>query len=224
MSWKAGLSRNLSVIRFFACPESPSSKGIISWYQNNYEAIKKLNPTLPLLLRTTQNAMPAITTELSFTTDDLLKFMLQTGKFEDSNGTIAPDRVEAAKAYLNTDWSAIRYERFASPGFDPEHPFIEEKDPDWQLDPNKRRDLATYLELKGAADEQMEIIKSGPDNEYTRAENALLMCQRVDLWCAGENEVDSAVRHLSMLGKRFNSVEEEKPDYITEFYPGAGDF
>lgn len=191
-----------------------------SWYKSNYQTVKALNPTMPLLLRTTENALPAITTELDFTTDDLLKYMIQTSKF----GSL--DRVEAAQDYLQTDWAALRQERWSHPGFDPEHPLIDENDPDWRLDPNKRRDLKLYMELKDAADEQMKVIMSGPDKEYTRAENALLMCQRVDLWCAGEKEVESAVKHLYMLGKRFNNVDVRKDEneFVTEFYPGASDF
>lgn len=231
MSWKAGVSRNLPILRFFACPKSPSSNGIMSWYKNNYDTLKKLNPTLPLLLRTADNAMPAITTEIDFTTNDLIRYMVQTNRFQNEDGSPAADRIEAGMAYLNTDWTTIRYERFASPGFDPEHPYIQDIDPDWKQDPNKRRDLSTYLGLKEVADEQFEIIKSGPNNEYTKAENSLLMCQRVDLWCAGEAEVESAIRHLVMLGKRFNSnnkheemEDTDRPDFITEFYPGASDF
>lgn len=197
-----------------------------SWYRNNYEALKALNPTTPLLLRTTDNAMPAITTELDFTTDDLLKYMIQTSKFQNKNGSVAEDRIEAAQDYLKTDWEALRRERWAHPNFDPEHPLLDENDPDWRMDPNKRRDLKLYVELKDASDEQMKVIMSGPDNEYTRAENALLMCQRVDLWCAGEKEVESALHHLYMLGKRYNNEElrRDENEFVTEFYPGASDF
>lgn len=224
MSWRAGLSRHLPVLRFFACPKSPSSNGVIAWYKNNYETLKALNPTLPLLLRTTDNAMPAITTELDYTTDDLLRYMLQTNKFQNSDGSVAADRVEAALAYLQTDWKTLRQERWAHPNFDPEHPLIDEMDPDWRMDPNKRRSLQKFIELKDAADEQMEVIKSGPGNEYTRAENSLLMTQRVDLWCAGEKEVEQAVKHLFCLGKRLNAIEKDENEFITEFYPGASDF
>lgn len=224
MSWKASLSRNLPVLRFFACPNSPSSNGVVSWYKNNYQVLKALNPTMPLLLRTTENAMPAITTELDFTTDDLIKYMLQTNKFQNADGSTAEDRVEAAKAYLQTDWATLRRERWAHKGFDPEHPFIGEEDPDWKMDESKRKDLALYIELKESADEQMSVIKSGPNDEFTRAENSLLMCQRVDLWCAGEKEVESAVRHLNILGKRFNYIERDEKDFVAEFYPGASDF
>jgi len=103
---------------------------------------------------------------------------------------------------------------------------IDELDPDWRSDPNKRRDLLTYLEIKERVDEQMVMIASGPDDEYVRAENSLLMCQRVDLWCAGEDEVEHAIQHLYMLGKRLNSQDRFKDEdqYITEFYPGARDF
>lgn len=197
-----------------------------AWYKNNYQTIKALNPTMPMLLRTTENAMPAITTEIDFTTNDLLHYMIQTNKFQNTDGSTAVERVEAAKQYLATDWATIRRERWAHPGFDPEHPMIDEIDPDWKSDPNKRRDLQTYLALKEKSDEAMEIIKSGPNDEYTRAENSLLLCQRVDLWCAGEDEVEHAVQHLYMLGKRFNNSErfKDQNEYITEFYPGASDF
>eukprot|EP00568_Trieres_chinensis_P000331 CAMPEP_0183306862 /NCGR_PEP_ID=MMETSP0160_2-20130417/15053_1 /TAXON_ID=2839 ORGANISM="Odontella Sinensis, Strain Grunow 1884" /NCGR_SAMPLE_ID=MMETSP0160_2 /ASSEMBLY_ACC=CAM_ASM_000250 /LENGTH=224 /DNA_ID=CAMNT_0025470333 /DNA_START=70 /DNA_END=744 /DNA_ORIENTATION=+ len=223
MSWRAQLSRHLTVLRFFACSESPSSRGVFGWYNKNYEELKMLNPTMSLMLRTTENAMPAITTELDFTTDDLLRNMLQTGKFRNENDTIAIDRVEAAKAYLETDWAALRRERWASPGFDPEKPFLDKTNPDWRSDPKIAKDLALYLELKDSLNEQMQVIKSGPNNEYTRAENQLLMCQRVDLWCAGESEVESAVQHLYLLGRRFNQLEPDYPEHITEFYPGASD-
>mmetsp|Transcript_17134 Transcript_17134/g.23810 ORF Transcript_17134/g.23810 Transcript_17134/m.23810 type:complete len:225 (-) Transcript_17134:123-797(-) len=223
MSWKAGLSRHLPCIRFFGCPESPSSRGIMKWYKDNYDELKMLNPTMPLMFRTAENAMPAVTTELDFETDDLLKFMIQTGKFKDENGTVAEDRVEAAKAYLKTDWAAIARERWASPGFDPERPGLDKIQPEWRDDVEIAKNLELYLSLKGAADEQMEIIKSGPNNEYTRSENSLLMCQRVDLWCAGPSEVEAAVKHLAKLGERFNDYETAYPEYITEFYPGASD-
>lgn len=198
---------------------------ISSWYKNNYQVLKAMNPKLPLLLRTTENAMPAVTTELDFTMDDLLKYMLQTNKFQNEDGSTALDRVEAAKAYLKTDWATLRRERWAHAGFDPEHPLIDEEDPDWKLDPKKSQDLATYIELKESVDEQLSVLKGGQDNEFTRAENSLLMCQRVDLWCAGEKEVEQAVKHLNMLGKRFNHIERQSPrEYIEDFYPGASDF
>lgn len=175
-------------------------------------------------MRTGENSFPAVTTEIEFQTDDLIRYMLQSKKFRNSNGTIATDRVEAAEAYLKTDWPMIRRERWSSEGFDPQKPFVDEDHPDWREDAKIKSDLALFLELKDAADEQLDIIKSGPDKEYERAENALIMCQRVDLWCAGPAEVERAVQHLLMLGKRFNSLEPDFPDYINEYYPGAGDF
>ena len=69
-----------------------------SWYLKNYDELKHLNPNFPLLLRTHENCMPAVTTELEWTVDHVLQFMLQTGRFRDLNGSIAQDRVEAAKA------------------------------------------------------------------------------------------------------------------------------
>jgi len=225
MSWKAGLSRHLPVLRFFACTESPACRGLLSWYKGNYEQLKSLNPNLGLLLRTTEGAQPAITTELDFTTDDLLRYMLQTNRFVDPvTSQPAHDRIEAAQDYLQTDWVTLRRERWSSPGFDPDRPFIEEDDPDWRTrDPKITKDLGLYLQLRDAKDEQLGICMDGPDDEWTKAENSLLMCQRVDLWCAGEKEVDAAVKHLYCLGRRFNCIETEKPRYIEEFYPGASD-
>jgi hypothetical protein len=75
-----------------------------------------LNPTLPLLMRTTYNAMPAVATDLDFTTDHLLKYMLGKQLFRNANGTLAEDRIDAAKAYLNTDWRKLRELRWSSPG------------------------------------------------------------------------------------------------------------
>jgi hypothetical protein len=167
--------------------------------------------------------MPAITTELDFTTTDLLKYMLQTNKFQNEDGSPNTERIQAAKAYLQFDWKTYRKERWSSPGFDPDHPFLEEKNPDWRRDATIANDLRVYISMKDQKELLEETFKSGPNEEYTRAENALLMCQRVDLWCAGEEEVEMAVKHLFMLGRRFNNVEKEMPEYITEFYPGVED-
>ena len=166
--------------------------------------------------------MPAVTTDLDFTTDDLLKFMIQKNLFHDSQ-TISEARVEAAKAYLNTDWEALQRERWASPGFDPEKPFRSDEEPDWRhtLPPDRTADLATYFTLKDALDEQVSVIRSGPNDEYRKAENALMQCQRVDLWCAGTKEVEAAVKHLNQLGQAFNSLETDFPDFISEYYPGV---
>jgi len=167
--------------------------------------------------------MPAITTEISFTVNDLLRYMIETGKFCDANGTISEARVEAAQAYLQTDWETLAKERWSSPGFDPARPDLDKIKPRWREDPAIAQNLEIYLSLKDAADEQMEVIKSGPDDEYLKAQNALLMCQRVDLFCAGPSEVEEAVKHLLNLGKQFNTMKPDMPDYITEFYPGAAD-
>jgi hypothetical protein len=167
--------------------------------------------------------MPAVTTELNFTTEHVLKFMIQTGRFRDTNGTISEARVQAAKAYLNTDWETLRYERWACPGFDPEKPFLEESNPGWKTDPDITAKLGKYLELRTAMEDQVATFKSGPNDEYLHGENALLMCQRVDLWCAGSKEVEAAVRHLGNLGKLFNDYEPDYPDFIKEFYPGVAD-
>lgn len=195
----------------------------MKFFNDNYSDLKSLNPCMPLLLRTTDNAMPAVTTELEYTTNDLLRYMIQTDKFVDENGTKSEARIEAAKAYLRTDWALLRYERWASPGFDPLAPRVDQTHPGWRDDPKISSDLALFLRLKDAADEQMSVIRSGPNDEFEKAENSLLMTQRIDLWCAGTNEVESAVKHLLKLGKRFNDLEPDNPELITEFFPGTAD-
>ena len=181
-----------------------------------------LNPTMPLLLRCSDNAMPAITTELSFTTNHLLKYMLQNDKLK------SEDRVAAAKKYLGyladedlkKEYATARW---ASPGFDPMRPFLEEDQPDWKTDPKIGSDLKRYIEIHEELEDTWKVVASGPDNEFERAENGLLMCQRVDLWCAGENEVEAALKHLLNLGKECNDLAPELPEYVTEFYPGVDD-
>jgi len=192
------------------------------WWDKNYHELKLLNPTMPLLLRCADNAMPAITTELSFTTSHLLTYMLQNDKFA------SEERANAAKkflGYLSDNKLKQEYDtqRWNSPGFDPMRPFLDEEQPDWKTDPKIGSDLSRYIEIHTELEETMKLIKSGPNDEYTRAENGLLMCQRVDLWCAGEAEVEAAVKHLLNLGKECNDLEPDTPEYITEYYPGAAD-
>lgn len=179
-----------------------------------------LNPDFSILMRTTENAMPAITTEIDFTEADVLKYMLQTGKFKNPDGTLSQERIQAAKDYLNTDWTAMEEARWNVPGFDPERPFLGE---DWMTDASKKEALSEYLKLKDQAANLFDIVKSGPDKEYKHAYNSLLMMQRVDLWCAGPKEVEAAVQHLVKLGQRFNNREPDYPEFITEFYPGVED-
>jgi len=223
MSWKAGLSRYLPAMRFFACPESPSSIGVRDWYLKNHTELKHLNPNFPLLMRTADNCMPAVTTELEWTTDHLLQFMIQTGRFRNTNGTVADDRVEAAKAYLDTDWESFATARLAHKGFDPEQPSVKSADANWRDDPCLDTDLSDYNAMKSAMDQQMEVIRCGPNKEYIRGVNALLMAQRVDLWCSGEKEVEMAVQHLYKLGRLLNERESVFPKHIKEFYPGVED-
>ena len=174
-------------------------------------------------MRTTDNAMPAVTTELEWTVQDLLGFMIQTGRFRDVNGTLSEARIEAAQAYLATDWDQMLKERFRSPNFDPERPNLDIEEPEWRENKKIQSDLAVYFKMKKAMEEQEEVFQSGPNDEYIRAENALLMCQRVDLWCAGPKEVERAVQHLYKLARKLNSREVEFPDFISDFYPGADD-
>lgn len=189
----------------------------------NYDELKHLNPNFPVMLRTHDNCMPAVTTELEWTMEHLLRFMIQTGRFRNANGTIAEDRVEAAQAYLKTDWNAYTCARLASPGFDPERPNLDKVFPGWKEDSVITSQLAGYLKMKSEKEDQMSVFQSGPDKEYTRGVNALLMAQRVDLWCAGEKEVELAVQHLFKLGKLLNEREMIFPKFIQEFHPGVED-
>lgn len=190
------------------------------FYKQNYEELKLLNPNFQLLMRTSENAMPAVASEIDFTEGDVLKFMLQTGKFRNPDGSPAEDRIQAARDYLQTDWELLDRCRWNSPGFDPMRPYLGDE---WRNDPKIANDLKEYIVLKDRMDEQLKTIMSGPDKEYQRAYNSLLMMQRVDLWCAGPKEVEAAVRHLYMLGQRFNNREPDYPEFITEFYPGVAD-
>ena len=188
-----------------------------------------LNPTMPLLLRCTDNAMPAITTELSFTTSHLLKYMLQKNKFQNLDGSVNEERKAAAQKMLGilADEKLkkeFEFERWNSPGFDPQRPFLDEDYPDWRSDPKISNDLKRYLEIYDDAKDTWDKVTCGPNQEWTRSENALLMCQRVDLWCAGEAEVEAALKHLFNLGKECNDLVPDPPEYITEFYPGVSDF
>lgn len=197
----------------------PSRSG---WYSKNYEELKMLNPTMPLLLRCSDNAMPAITTELSFTTSHLLTYMLQTNKFQ------SEERADAARkflGYLRDDDLKKEYEtsRWDSPGFDPMRPFLDEEQPDWKKDPKLGTDLKRYIEIHEELEDTWNTLSGGPDEEFTRGENALLMCQRVDLWCAGEGEVEAGLKHLLNLGKECNDLEPDRPEYVEEFYPGVTD-
>ena len=116
------------------------------WYQKNYEELKLLNSSMPLLICCSDNAMPAITTELNFTTSHLLKYMLQTNKFKDET------RVQAAKkmlGHINDPDLKRDYERsrWNFPGFDPMQPFLEEENPTWRKDPKLGADLKRYIEI-----------------------------------------------------------------------------
>jgi hypothetical protein len=202
---------------------TPAPLFIRSYYAHNYDELKMLNPGFPLLLRTAENTMPAITTDLEWTTQDVVRFMIQTGRFRQPDGSIAQSRVEAAQAWLQTDWDKMLVARFKSPGFDPERPGLDKEEPEWKDDPVRKADLAEYFDMRKTADDLEAEFKSGPNDEYVRAENALLMCQRVDLWCAGTKEVERAVQHLYKLGRAVNQREVEYPSFIAEFIPGADD-
>ena len=190
----------------------------------NLEELKLLNPGMPLLMRTADNAMPAVTTQLDWTMKHLLAFMVQEGKFRDANGTISEARRDAAKDYMAFDFDQLLVQRFAIPGFDPERPGLDEDKPGWKQDPNLQGPLAKYFDMKQTVDNLETTFKSGPNNEFERAKNALLMCQRVDLWCAGPKEVEAAVIHLYKLGRVVQERQVDHPFFISEFFPGADDF
>eukprot|EP00522_Entomoneis_paludosa_P008739 CAMPEP_0172445470 /NCGR_PEP_ID=MMETSP1065-20121228/5296_1 /TAXON_ID=265537 /ORGANISM="Amphiprora paludosa, Strain CCMP125" /LENGTH=201 /DNA_ID=CAMNT_0013196333 /DNA_START=132 /DNA_END=737 /DNA_ORIENTATION=+ len=196
----------------------------MKWYTNNLTELEYLNPGMPFLFRTTQNAMPAVTTELDWTMQDTCRFMIQSGRFRDENGTISEARIEAAKAFLATDLPAMRNARFAYRGFDPESPVLDEENPNWKEDPNIVKAVEPYLAMKSAMEEQMAIFQSGPNAEWHQAERAIVMCQRIDLWCAGPDEVERAVVHLYKLGRALNDLEAELPPFILDYYPGQDDF
>jgi len=167
--------------------------------------------------------MPAVTTELEWTTQDLLKFMIQTGRFRDANGTFAQDRIEAAQTYLKHDWDKQALLRWKSPGFDPERPGLDDENPHWKDDPKIQNDLAPYFAMKKVAKDAETCFKGGANDEWTRAENALLMTQRVDLWCAGPKEVERAVVHLYKLARALNEREVDYPEFVVDFLPGSDD-
>jgi hypothetical protein len=114
-------------------------------------------------------------------------------------------------------------QHFSSPGFEPERPGLEEDEPEWKESAQIQSDLEVYFGMKNAMQEQLATIKSGDNDEYTRAENALLMCQRVDLWCAGPKVVERAVQHLYKLGRKLNEREVDFPTCIAEFDSGVDD-
>jgi len=194
------------------------------WFNNNYSTLKAMNNSMSILLRCHDNAIPAVATELTFTQHDVFQYMLDKKLFRNEDGSISIEREEAAKQWLKTDFKAIRYERWACKGFDPMHPLIDDKDPNWRLDPVKAEPLAKFIELHDGATKAMEMAKSGPYEEYEKAQNSLLCWQRVDLWCAGEAEVDRAVQHLAALGRKCNNYEADHHEFITEFYPGSKSF
>jgi hypothetical protein len=97
--------------------------------------------------------------------------------------------------------------------------------PDWKLDPKIRKDHGCYIKIQDKLESMWKVITSRLDNKYTHPKDALLMCQCVELCCAGEAEVEAkvkvALRHLLNLRKECNNLEPDLPEYITKFYQGA---
>ncbi|ELR14480.1 mitochondrial ribosomal protein l51 / s25 / cib8 domain containing protein [Acanthamoeba castellanii str. Neff] len=60
MSWRARLSTNMQELRFIMCTTSPNSGGVRSFLDSNYAELKKLNPRLPILMRTGEQAPPKV--------------------------------------------------------------------------------------------------------------------------------------------------------------------
>jgi hypothetical protein len=180
---------------------------------------------MPIMMRTVENAMPAITTEIDFTTAHVLQFMLQTDRISPSSPLY-----NAATTYLQhakKDYvKEVLTPRFtAVPGLDLGRPVIEGVLPPVQSLPEVQDNpaAAAYLDHVQTMKDSLYLIQSAQDGQlYTEAENAVLMCQRVDLWCAGETEVEAALQHLLRLGKLCNDDRTvEIPTYITDYHPGA---
>jgi hypothetical protein len=180
------------------------------------------------MLRTIENAMPAVTTEIDWTIADVLSFMIQTRR-------IVPNTAEyeAAQSYLQCQ-TPENVEKFhllrwtSVPGFDPAQPGLSENNPQWreQLPMSVKNDLQPYFSLHDQITNSLQLIRESNNGQlYIEAENALLMCQRVDLWCAGPTEVEYAIQHLYQLGRAKNNDRVvDYPRYISDFIPGSPDF
>eukprot|EP01130_Rhizamoeba_saxonica_P005312 TRINITY_DN2132_c0_g1_i1.p1 TRINITY_DN2132_c0_g1~~TRINITY_DN2132_c0_g1_i1.p1 ORF type:complete len:140 (+),score=26.24 TRINITY_DN2132_c0_g1_i1:31-420(+) len=59
-SWIGRMSHNMREIRIIYCAENTASKGAREFVDKNYETIKGLNPTLPILVRTFDQVEPEI--------------------------------------------------------------------------------------------------------------------------------------------------------------------
>ena len=103
---------------------------------------------MSIMLRTTENAMPAITTEINFTTNHVLQYMIQNGKFRNVNGTLANERISAAIEYMNMNWEQYNTERFRIKNIDPEHPAIDILIPDFKTNIDIQNKLKTYFQMK----------------------------------------------------------------------------
>ena len=189
----------------------------------NHEELKLLNPNMLIAVRTAENAMPAVTTELDWTKQDVLRFMLQSNWFETSV------QEQAARDFLAFPEDALEEARWALPGHDPARPpdlvLLEQQQPESSSSQQvSTKDthhpaLQPYYQLLAERNKAWETI---PEDLYTRGENALLMCQRVDLWCASAPEVERAVQHLYKLGRHLNQDREtEMPAFLKEFVPGV---
>ena len=64
-------------------------------------------------------------------------------------------------------------------------PFIEEDQPDWKTDPKIGKDLPRYIEIHDEFENTWKVITSGPYDEITCTENALLIsfvCMGNKMW------------------------------------------
>lgn len=60
MASKLALNAAVSELRFVLCQSSPSSAGTREFVSKSYEAIKKANPRLPVLIREAAGAEPSL--------------------------------------------------------------------------------------------------------------------------------------------------------------------
>jgi len=206
-------------MRIFFCEVDENSAGVRDWINQNYHEVKLLNPSFPMKMRTAMETPPAVLTEFRFREDDVVNHLISSGALEHD-----PVRVAAAESYLNTDRNALMQGRFAWPKFDPERPFIDEEDPDWRrADPERFEALRPYLEVRDAEKAALRALHDG--QEWDASVNALYAQQRVDLrpGCTPE-DVTKAVRGLMKIGADgygTDLIEYERPENITDYYPGA---
>ncbi|XP_065178930.1 NADH dehydrogenase [ubiquinone] 1 alpha subcomplex subunit 2-like [Sycon ciliatum] len=62
---KKGLARNLREIRIHLCQTASSSNGVRQFIEENYVAMKKANPSFPILIRECSGIQPKLYTRFA---------------------------------------------------------------------------------------------------------------------------------------------------------------